>query len=127
MKRAVVLVTALALGSCAFGQKHPGVTIGMASGSLAFLMCGVAVEKLGTCSAVGGVAGVGIGGITGLVTLFADTNAPIEDEQPVIRRRRVVEPPGPYLTPEQLAAPVDAGVPDAPALDAAAPADAPHD
>jgi hypothetical protein len=136
MKHVLVLVTVVALGSCTFGQKHPGVTIGAATGSMAFVMCGIEVEEGGTCAAVGGLAGLAIGGITGLVTMLADTTDHTFDEPapPIMHRRQVEEPPGPYLPPEPNAVPVmiDAGVVDAAPVDAppgdAPPADAaPHD
>lgn len=114
MARRIALVLALAVGagSCAFARKHPGITTGVVAGSIGFTSCWIAVEKLGTCSAIGGGVGIALGGITGLVTTFADTSAhdlpPDPDEQPFVRQ--VVRP--------------DAGVPDAPPGDAM-PADSP--
>lgn len=119
MKRAAILVTLVLVGGCAFSQKHPGVTVGIVAGSIGFGACGLAVEKLGTCSAIGGAAGLVLGGITGLVTMFADTSAhelpPLEEEQddePFVRRVKSTTEPPPGL-------PVDAGVPMVP-LDAGA-------
>jgi hypothetical protein len=119
MIRAVVLV--LALGSCAFAQKHPAITAGIAAGAIALVPCLPAVEHPTTCLAIGGVVGLGIGGITGLVTTFADTNAhelpsDEEDEPPIVRKKK--QPP-----PEPVPATVDAGVPVVPTIvDAAVPA-----
>jgi hypothetical protein len=116
--RAAALVVAFALlGSCNFAQKHPGVTVGIVAGTIGFGACGLAVEKLDTCTYIGGAAGLVLGGITGLVTMFADTSAhtlDLEDEETegVVRTRT---PPPPGLP--------DAGV-DAGSAGSAAPVDA---
>ena len=132
MTRAPALVLVFALAGCTFAQKHPGVTTGLVAGTIAFGMCGLAVEKLGDCAKVGAVAGVGIGGITGLVTTFFTTSAtemPQDEEDAPIRRiKSQGPPPGPYLPPDpnplpQAALP-DAGVPAPAPADAALPADA---
>lgn len=108
MIRAALLV--LALGSCAFAQKHPAITAGIAAGTIALVPCLPAVEQPTTCLAIGGIAGLAIGGITGLVTTFADTNAhelpPFEEPEPPIVRHK---PP-----PPEPAAVVDAGAPVVP-------------
>ncbi len=108
MIRAALLV--LALGSCAFAQKHPAITAGIAAGTIALVPCLPAVENPTTCLAIGGIAGLAIGGITGLVTTFADTNAhelpPFEEPEPPIVRVKTSTPP-----PPEPAAVVDAGVP----------------
>lgn len=102
--KAVALIAVLALGGCTFGQKHPGITIGLVAGTIGFGTCGLAVDKLGTCAAVGGITGLVIGGITGLVTTLFDTNShelPRDPEDEPIRRvKSKGEPPGPYLPPE---------------------------
>jgi hypothetical protein len=125
MKRALLV---FALGSCAFAQKHPAVTVGITAGSIGFFMCEINVEKIGTCGAIGAGIGVVLGGITGLVTLLAETNAeePAQGESGAIDTQ-ADEPPG--LPPGML---LDAGVPlPTTAIDAAvpvadaAPADAP--
>lgn len=101
MKRAVLLIM---LAGCGFAQKHPGVTVGIVSGTIGFGACGLSVERLGTCSAIGAVTGVVLGGITGLVTIFADTSAhelpPLveQEDEPFVRRRvktQTAPPPGP--------------------------------
>ena len=66
--------------SCESAAKHPGITIGAVAGTIGFGTCELSVEKLGTCGIVGGIAAVGLGGITALVTLLANTNAPPEPE-----------------------------------------------
>ncbi|HEU4615380.1 MAG TPA: hypothetical protein VFS15_24970 [Kofleriaceae bacterium] len=126
MRRAVLLVMVVLLGDCTFAQKHPGVTVGIVAGTIGLGACELSVEKIGTCSVVGGAAGLVLGGITGLVTLFADTSAhelpPFEEEQePAFERVRTRTEPPPGLPP-------DAGVPSAgdagvPAADAGVPAD----
>jgi hypothetical protein len=125
---AILVISVLGLGSCAFAQKHPGVTIGIVAGTMGFGTCELAVEKAGTCAIVGGAAGGLIGGITGLVTLLADTNAhdlPSDDvdENGISRRRRVEPPPGPYLPPEPNPLPPSAS-PAPPVVPPAAPGDA---
>jgi len=114
----------IVLGGCGFAQKHPGITAGIVAGTLGFGFCEMSVEKAKECSEVGAVAGLALGGITGLVTLFADTSAhelKEDDEGDVIVAPPNDEPPG---------LPVDAGVvaplapvapPVAPAADAGAP------
>ncbi len=102
--KGAALVAVFALSGCAFAQKHPAITVGLVAGTMGFGTCGLAVDKLGTCAAVGGIAGLAIGGITGLVTTFFDTSAhglPQDPEDEPIRRvKSQGEPPGPYLPPE---------------------------
>jgi hypothetical protein len=119
MKRAVLLIMLAGVAGCGFAQKHPGVTVGIVAGTIGFSACAIAVEELGTCSLVGGAAGLALGGITGLITTFTDTSAhqlQLEEEDPdyVRVRSKTDEPPGlpdggvPMPEP---AAPADAGVP----------------
>jgi hypothetical protein len=114
MKRAALL---LALCGCAFAKNHPGITIGATAGVIGFGACGMAVEKLDTCALIGGSAALVLGGITGLVTLFADTNAhelpPFEEEQDESIIRTRTEPP-PGLPDAGVGAAVDAAVPAIP-------------
>jgi hypothetical protein len=129
MKRALALVALLSVGSCAFAQKHPAVTIGAVAGTLTLGLCSLNVADKVDCLIAGGIAGVGLGGITGLVYVFADTNA--QEPDPYLTegdpRYQSVTPPPPGLPPELR---VDAGVPmpvatDAPAaVDAGVPVDA---
>lgn len=127
MAKRIALVLVFALGGCAFAQKHPAVTIGIVAGSVGFVTCGLAVEKLGTCSLVGLGAGVAIGGITGLVTTIFASNADelAEDDQDALRRvRGDGPPPGPYLPPEPNPLPQTA-LPDAGVVGDASGADSP--
>ena len=94
----------IVLGGCGFAQKHPGITAGVVAGTLGFGFCEMSVEKAKECAEVGLVAGAALGGITGLVTLFADTSAhelKNDDEGDIIVAPPNDEPPG---------LPVDAGV-----------------
>ena len=118
MKRILLL---LALAGCTFSQKHPGIVVGVASGTIAFGTCQMAVDKFGTCALVGGAVGAVLGGITGLLALLGADKAhqiPTEEEEEAERRRleTTTEPP-PGLPPP------DAGVlpppPPAPPPDAA--------
>ena len=113
MKRLALL---LVLCGCAFAKNHPGVTIGATAGVIGFGACGMAVDKLDTCALVGGAAGLALGGITGLVTLFADTNAhelpPFTEEDESVIRTRTEPPPG--LPDAGVGAAVDAAVPAIP-------------
>jgi hypothetical protein len=121
MKRIILL---LALAGCAFARKHPGITVGIATGSVGFFSCEIAVDKVGTCAAIGAVTGVILGGITGLFAILGADHAhqilTPEEEEAERRRLETTSEPPPGL-------PVDAGVPLAP-IDAgaadAAPADA---
>lgn len=101
MKYAALLSIVLAATGCGFAQKHPAVTIGITAGVIGFGACGMAVEKLDTCSLIGGAAGLGLGGIAGLAMLFADTDEhalpPLEEEDGVIREGT---PPPPGLPPD---------------------------
>lgn len=127
MKRAVLLL--MLAGGCGFTQKHPGITVGIVSGTIGFGACGLSVERVGTCSAVGAVTGLVLGGITGLVTMFADTSAhelpPLEEDEPFVRRR-VKTKTAPPPEPIDGRAPGDTGVPagetDAPAGTTSVPA-----
>ena len=102
MKHALSRSSCSRLGSCAFAQKHPAITTGLVAGTIGFGTCGLAVEKLAHVHASSGAcAGLGIGGITGLVTTFADTSAhtlPSDEEpiEPIVRvRSHTAPPPGP--------------------------------
>ncbi len=117
MRYAALLSMLLAVAGCGFAQKHPAVTIGITAGVIGFGACGMAVEKLDTCSAIAAAAGLGLGGIAGLAMLFGDTEdhalPPFEEEDGVIREGT---PPPPGLPPDAGVglAPADAGVPLAP-------------
>jgi hypothetical protein len=132
MKRtALLLAIATSLGSCAFAQKHPAVTVGIVAGSIGAATCFMAVEKPGTCSVVGLGAGVAIGGLTWFATEVFESNAPPEPDEDAETMRRLRSegvPDGPYLPPEPNPLPKtalpDAGVGDAPPPPDAAPADA---
>lgn len=109
-KRVALFAIVIVLGDCAFAQKHPGVTVGITTGAIGFGACELSVERVGTCAAIGGVAGLVLGGITGLVTLFADTSAHDlsnldEEEQ---ERVPAGTPPPPGLPPGMTG--LDAGV-----------------
>jgi len=111
----------IVLGGCAFAQKHPAITAGIVAGTIGFGACEMSVEKAKTCAAIGLVTGAALGGITGLVTLFADTSAhelTNDDEGDIIVAPQNDEPPG---------LPVDAGVvaPVAPVAPAAVDAGVP--
>jgi hypothetical protein len=104
VNRALVCAALLAM-SCESAAKHPGITVGLVTGTTGFGICQLNVADTGTCAIVGGTAALALGGITALVTLFANTHAPEPD--PVLdeeTRYQSVTPPPPGL-------PVDAGVP----------------
>ncbi len=140
MKHAALFAILLAVAGCGFAQKHPAVTIGITAGVVGFGACGMAVEKLDTCSAIGAAAGVALGGIAGLAMLFADTEEhalPNLGEEDGVIREGTPPPPGlppdagvgapppgssvPSVPPDAGAAPssgVDAGVAPSSAADA---------
>lgn len=120
MERAVLLVMLAVLGGCGFAQKHPGVTVGIVAGTIGFGACELSVEKIGTCSAIGGAVGFELGVITGLVTAVADTSEHTLDlflEGEKQERVRTGTPPPPGLPP-------DAGVPGAGDATSTVPVDA---
>lgn len=129
MKHAVVAVLVFGLAGCTFATKHPAATAGIAAGSMGFTTCFIAVEKLDSCGAVGGIAALGIFGITWLATTFLVTDADeLEEQEAQDSMRRVKsegEPPGEYVPPEPNPLPataIDAGVPPPDATSADAPA-----
>lgn len=128
MKRAVLLCSLLMLADCEFAQKHPAVTIGLTTGVLGWGGCEMAVEKIGTCTAIGGAAGLALGGLTALVYAVADPNAHEltndEDETPI--QTGTPPPPGlpPGMTPPASDLPPPPGVPSADAGAGAAVVDA---
>jgi hypothetical protein len=113
MTRALVAVLALAACSCGFAQKHPAVTVGVVAGTLGFVMCAPAVEKQTTCLAIGAIAGLALGGITGLVTTFADTSAHelVEEPEPPIVRRKPRPATDDGAGPHDTTPPADPGAP----------------
>ncbi len=128
---AVCAVLVFGLAGCTFATKHPAATAGIAAGSVGFTTCFVAVEKLDSCGAVGGIAALGIFGVTWLATTFLVSNADeleAQEQEDALRRvQSEGEPPGEYLPPEPNPLPataIDAGVPmvpvDAPSADAPA-------
>jgi len=106
VRRVAASVVVLALAGCTFAQKHPGVTVGIASGTVGFFACEVSVGKVGTCAAVGGGAGLALGLITGLVMLaVGDNNAhQITDDEPPPQPIDTTTAPPPGL-------PADGGLP----------------
>lgn len=132
MKPAVVAVLVFGLAGCTFATKHPAATAGIAAGSMGFTTCFIGVEKLDSCGAVGGIAALGIFGITWLATTFLVTDADeLEEQEAQDSMRRVKsdgEPPGEYLPPEPNPLPataIDAGVPSIEVPSDAMGADAP--
>jgi hypothetical protein len=120
MKRVVLLCSLLVLADCEFAQKHPAVTVGVTTGVLGWGGCEMAVAKIGTCTVVGGAAGLFLGGITALVYAIADPNAhelttDEDDETPI--QTGTPPPPGlpPGMTPPASDLPPPPGVvsPDA--------------
>jgi hypothetical protein len=113
MKRAVVL---LALCGCAQAQKHPAIAIGIVAGALGGLTCEMdSPAHQSTCGIIAGAVGLGLGGLTGLVTLFADTNEhalPADDDMEMegttVRVHTHTEPPPVPIDAGVDAAPVDA-------------------
>ena len=120
--KSAACVLVILLG-CASAQRHPAVAIGIVGAIVGGLACEMdAPAHQSTCGIIAGAAGVGLGGITGIVTLFADTedhSLPADDEMEMegsaIRVHTHTAPP-----PEPLDLSTDAGVPDAP-HDAAVP------
>jgi hypothetical protein len=95
----LLMTTVLGLSSCESAARHPAVTIGAVAGTIGFGTCEISVEKVGTCGIIGGTAALALGGITALVTLLANTNAPEEptgdlDEEGRPRGSTTEEPPG---------------------------------
>ena len=111
MKSLVLLLALAGLAGCTFAKKHPGITVGLVSGTIAYGTCQMSVDRFGTCAIVGGAVGAVLGGITGLLAILGADKAnqiPTEEEEEAERRRlqTTTEPP-PGLPP-------DAGVPLAP-------------
>jgi hypothetical protein len=99
MKRVLACLALVTLVSCESAARHPAITIGTVAGTIGFGTCEISVEKLGTCGIIGGTAALALGGITALVTLLANTNAPEEptgdlDEEGRPRGSTTEEPPG---------------------------------
>ena len=95
----VCLAVLVGLASCESAAKHPAITIGAVAGTIGFGTCALSVDNLGTCGIVGGSAALVLGGITALVTLLAETNAPPEpdgdlDEEGRPRGSTTEGPPG---------------------------------
>jgi hypothetical protein len=114
----LVCLTLLSLVGCESAAKHPAITIGTVTGTMGFGLCEISVADVGTCAIVGGVSALALGGITALVYLLADPNAPPDEpaQEETPREYVTEEPPG---LPAWMQ--VDAGVPDAgvPVVDAA--------
>jgi len=97
---------------CAAAQRHPAIAIGITGAIVGGLACEMdSPAHQSTCGIIAGAVGLGLGGITGLVTLFADTedhSLPQDEEMEMqgsaIRVHTHTLPPP---------VPLDAGVPDA--------------
>jgi hypothetical protein len=114
-RRAALL---LALAGCGFAQRHPAITAGIVGGVVGGLSCEIDnPAKQAYCGLIAGGAAAFLGGITGLVTLFADTSdhelPPVDDEDDGDEVRVHTSTPPPPVT-------LDAGV-DAPLAADAAP------
>jgi hypothetical protein len=118
MKRALVVLALLSFSGCETAAKYPGTTIGTVTGTMTFGLCELSVARPGTCLLIGGAAGLALGGITALVNLLANTNAPVDPAAQEEQQREYVTEPPPGL-PEWMR--TDAGVPPpvAPTVDAA--------
>ena len=83
MKRALAILALTCMLGCTAAQKHPGITVGLATGSIGFFACEISVGKAGTCAAVGGGTGLALGLLTGLVMLIVgdDKAHQIEPEE----------------------------------------------
>lgn len=116
MRALVLCVALLATTSCESAARHPAITIGAVTGTMGFGLCALSVNDTGTCAIIGGGAALALGGITALVTLLANTNAPDDAvADPGLDPRNgpvelVTEPP-PGLPPGMTPPLVDAGVP----------------
>lgn len=103
------LAAVLALAGCAQAQKHPAIAIGIVAGVIGGLSCEMdSPAHQSTCGIIAGTVALGLGGLTGLVTLFADTSdhaLPADDDMEMegsaIRLHTHTEPPP---------VPIDAGV-----------------
>jgi hypothetical protein len=112
MRSAFVLCALISLSGCESAAKHPAITVGTVAGTMGFGLCELSVAELGTCGIIGGVAALGLGGITALVTLLADTTA---HEEPATGETQPGGTEGPPGLPEWMK--TDAGVPPQPAPD----------
>jgi len=110
MKRALVVLALVSFAGCESAAKHPAITIGTVTGTMGFGLCELSVGDTKECAVVGGIAALALGGITALVTLLANTNAPEEPEtqEQGPGARDDVNAPPPGLPPWMQA---DAGVP----------------
>ncbi|HEY4242000.1 MAG TPA: hypothetical protein VGM88_19405 [Kofleriaceae bacterium] len=129
MRRAVALVAALSLGSCAFAVKHPAITAGLAGGALAGGLCELNVSDQKACALTTAGAGVGLAAIVLLAILIGGDGHTIlvtDPDQPQPQQPLAPDPiPGPpgASLPPPPAPPPAPPLPDAPPTDAP-PADA---
>ena len=120
MKKIALL---LALAACAQAQRHPAVAIGIVGAVVGGLACEMdSPAHQSTCGIIMLAAGGGLGVITGIATLIADTNETsvtsgdddMEMQGEAVRVHTHTAPPP---------VPIDAGVPDSRPIDAAPPVD----
>ncbi len=118
------VVVFLALCGCAQAQRHPAIAVGLVAGVVGGMTCEIqGPEHQSTCGIIGGAAGLGLGLITGLVTLIFDTSdhslGPDDDEEQLtpegaLKVHTHTEPPPVPIDAGVDAAPMDAVVsPDA--------------
>jgi hypothetical protein len=100
------LALVLALCGCASAQRHPAIAIGIVGAVIGGLACEMNdPANQSTCAIIAAAAGAGLGGITGLVTLFADTSdhsipgdEDMEMEGSAVRlHTRTLPPPEPII------------------------------
>ena len=93
------LALVLALAGCAFSQKHPAVTAAITGAVVGGLACEIdSPAEQSTCGIIAGGAAVFLGGITALVTLFADPSdhelpPPSDEEEDEAGRPHVAAAP----------------------------------
>lgn len=114
--RALALTLCITITGCAFGVKHPAITIGLTTGVIGLGSCELATEfdSNGTCAIVGGGAGLAIGAIVALAILLGGEGHTVlvEEPPPPLERDKKKQPPPPPEPTEPAPAPAPTPPPE---------------
>jgi outer membrane biosynthesis protein TonB len=123
--RALALSLILSVTGCKFAVQHPAITAGIVGGTVGLGTCEMAAGTQKQCFAIAGIAGAGLGLVTGLAMLLGGNGDTVLNSEPMVEplptddgsSSTKVEPlpplpPAPPPTPSPPPAPTPAPPPE---------------